>query len=173
MKKDFSYLFEIIYNNFKKSPLVSEFGTAKLSLAKALGVSQGKMQYWEKGNWPSAEDLEVLHKKMGFSYRWLITGEGEPFDETSPSGAPAIGTRVEELERQKADLTQKLLAAKDELLAAKDTIIALQEENKRRGEWEQPARSTQRRRDNPESVTASKPAPSVSSEASREEYNKQ
>lgn len=46
-----------------------------------LGITSGKLHKWTKGQWPSAEDLEAIHDKLGFSYRWLITGEDEPFEE--------------------------------------------------------------------------------------------
>ena len=45
-------------------------------MARFLGVSQGKTQHWEKGQWPKADDIELLAEKLGFEYRWLVTGKG-------------------------------------------------------------------------------------------------
>lgn len=160
MKKDFSHLFEIIYDTFKKSPLVSKFGTAKLSLAKALNVSQGKMQYWEKGNWPSAEDLEAIHKKMGFSYRWLVTGEGTPFDEAEPPHPSLSVTepqtvtepRLQELERENAELNVELRGALKEIRQLNEEKRELEERLKCTPERQD------NRLDNPQHATSVRPA---------------
>ena len=76
MAKDFSHLYKIIYDYFLKHPDSSTLGTSRRAFAKWLDVSTGKAQAWEdKGQWPSAEDLETLHKKMGFSYRCSLRGK--------------------------------------------------------------------------------------------------
>ncbi len=51
---------------------------SKLAFARFLGITHGKMQKWEKGQWPSAEDIENIELKLGFNLRWLVTGEGDP-----------------------------------------------------------------------------------------------
>lgn len=88
-----------------------------------LGISAGKRQKWSQGQWPSAEDLENLHDKLGFSYRWLITGEGDPFEEggTLPEAEVAkreekekrlrLEARLQELERKTAALEEELREA--------------------------------------------------------------
>lgn len=80
-----------------------------------LGISPGKRQKWSQGQWPSAEDLENLHDKLGFSYRWLITGEGEPFEEDGPppqtEREAELQARLAELEREKEMLTAELREA--------------------------------------------------------------
>lgn len=80
MNENFSQLYKNIYDFFKKSEFSLVAGNSKLALAKFLGVSQGKTQHWEKGQWPSAKDIENIHKKLGISCTWLVTGEGEMFE---------------------------------------------------------------------------------------------
>lgn len=171
MAKDFSHLYKIIYDYFLKHPDSSTLGTSRRAFAKWLDVSTGKAQAWEdKGQWPSAEDLETLHKKMGFSYRWLVTGEGEPFDETESSPpsppvrkpAPIVDTRMDELEREKTELTQKLLTLHEELANSQKQVISLQQENKRLAESVSAVVTpTETRRDNPQHATSDRPASGV------------
>lgn len=75
--------FEIIKNKFliqeAKKPSVG-------NLADFLGVSRGKPQAWGKGQRPSADDLETIARKLGFSPAWLLLGEGEP-EPTNPAKA--------------------------------------------------------------------------------------
>lgn len=80
MNENFSQLYKNIYDFYKKSEFSRDEGNSKLALAKFLGVSQGKTQHWEKGQWPSAKDIENIHKKLGISCSWLVTGEGEMFE---------------------------------------------------------------------------------------------
>lgn len=99
MSKDFSQLYNIIYDIFLNSPHKTEFGESKLGLARFLGVSQGKTQHWEKGQWPKADDIERLAEKLGFEYRWLVTGEGPmlradiPPAPAPPPASPALPAR--------------------------------------------------------------------------------
>lgn len=166
MNQNFSHLYEIMCNLFYTTPHATTFGRTKLGLARFLGMSQGKTQSWEKGQWPKAEDLRVLHQKMGFSYRWLVTGEGDPFDDELSScpptltanSEPLMHNRTETLERENAQL-RELLEAKNELLASKDKIIALHEENKRLAESVSAVVTpTETRRDNPQHATSDRPA---------------
>lgn len=77
----FKKQFDLIHDIFKKSNHALEFGTSYSGFARFLGVSVGKVQAWrEGGQWPKAQDIALLHRKMGFSYEWLVTGEGDPFD---------------------------------------------------------------------------------------------
>lgn len=82
----------------------------------------GKVNAWRKGQWPSADDIVAIHDKLGFSYRWLLNGEGEPLESSDTCLAvrdhvAALESRVEALENEKAEsdrlirqLTAKLLA---------------------------------------------------------------
>ena len=107
---------------------------------------------------------------MGFSYRWLVTGEGEPFDETESSPpsppvrkpAPIVDTRMDELEREKTELTQKLLTLHEELANSQKQVISLQQENKRLAESVSAVvPPTETRRDNPQHATSDRPASGV------------
>ena len=96
-----------------------------------LDISAGKREKWSKGQWPSAEDLEKLHDRLGFSYRWLITGEGDPFEEggTLPEAdlaqkaeeARVLGleNRVAELEQENADLRARLSSSETKALESR------------------------------------------------------
>lgn len=75
--KDFSERYRIIYDFFKKQAEGKGLPSSKLALADSLGVSQGRMQKWEKGQCPNAMDCLTINKKLGFSFEWLATGEGE------------------------------------------------------------------------------------------------
>lgn len=82
----------------------------------------GKVNAWRKGQWPSADDIVVIHDKLGFSYRWLLNGEGEPLENQDTSGVERermarLEARLEALENEKVEadrlirqLTAKLLA---------------------------------------------------------------
>lgn len=89
MNRDFSQSYDIIYDNFIKSDVASSFPRSRTGLARFLGHGHdGKVRAWEKGQWPSAYDCWVIHKKMGFCLEWLLTGEGEMLT-TSPQPATA------------------------------------------------------------------------------------
>lgn len=82
----------------------------------------GKVNAWRKGQWPSADDIVAIHDKLGFSYRWLLNGEGEPLENQDSYGVErermaGLEARLEALENEKAEadrlirqLTAKLLA---------------------------------------------------------------
>lgn len=95
--EDFRQRFEFIYKNFFQAASQKGEKASKLALAKLLGISQGRLQNWESGKIPQPEDLRKLHELFGFSYCWLVTGEGEPF-EMQPHGADSW--RIEELEKE-------------------------------------------------------------------------
>ena len=59
------------------------------------------MQKWEKGQRPTAPHIKLIHDKLGFSYDWLITGEGEPMDEQQK--------QIEALEQEVKQLRTQLL----------------------------------------------------------------
>lgn len=64
----------------KISKIFSERGES-FSQAKAeelLNVSRNKWAAWKRGQRPSADDLEIISRKLGFSPVWLLLGEGEP-----------------------------------------------------------------------------------------------
>ena len=73
--------FEILYNVFSSRISKEVGGSSISSFTDYLGVSRGKVDAWKKGQHPKAEDLRLLHDKLGIAYRWLVTGEGDPFEE--------------------------------------------------------------------------------------------
>ncbi len=95
--EDFRHRFEFIYKTFFQAASKKGEKASKLALAKFLGISQGRLQNWESGKTPQPEDLRKLHDLFGFSYAWLVTGEGEPFDGLQTS---ADRWRMEELEKE-------------------------------------------------------------------------
>lgn len=57
------------------------------SLASLLGVTKGKIQAWEKGQRPSADDLERIGRILGISAEWLLFREG-PISPDAPRVMP-------------------------------------------------------------------------------------
>jgi len=47
------------------------------TMATLMNVSRGKVQAWEKGQRPSAEDLATMSQKLGLTPEWLLLGTGE------------------------------------------------------------------------------------------------
>lgn len=86
--KDWSKPYEIVYKKFCKQAQEAGEKASQLAFARFLGASQGKVKAWAGGQWPLASDLAVLAEKLGFSYQWLVTGEGEPEE----CGRAAAGT---------------------------------------------------------------------------------
>lgn len=80
---EFSDRFEIIYQKYATWGEKNGFKPSKLAFSRFLGVFQTSMQRWEKGKIPNPKELKTIHEKLGFSYDWLISGEGEMFDETA------------------------------------------------------------------------------------------
>lgn len=83
-EKYFTQHFEFIYNFFCDISASKNVKPTNAGFCELLGISTGKFQAWRMGQWPSAEDLVRLHEVFGFSYIWLITGEGDPW-ETAPA----------------------------------------------------------------------------------------
>ena len=119
---DFSQQFEIIYEKFSRWAKSDNRPSSKLAFSRYLDISQGRMQKWEAGQIPRPADLKIIHDKLGFSYSWLVTGEGEPDAEASaPSHASAddvmtLKRRITELEAELKEeralnrrLTERLL----------------------------------------------------------------
>lgn len=88
MKQNFSELYEIIRNKF----ILEHGGKDSLpAMAEFLGHShKGKVTAWSKGQWPSAQDCWILHKKMGLNLEWLLTGEGDLFAEKQRHNEPEV-----------------------------------------------------------------------------------
>lgn len=61
---------EIIIDKYCSSELAKDEQFVRSTFAKFLGISTGKAQAWERGQRPSADDLETISRKLGF----LLTG---------------------------------------------------------------------------------------------------
>ncbi len=124
MERNFTKLFNIIYDKFIVNFSTNDSGRALMSFARFLGHGHdGKVRAWKKGQWPSAEDCWLISEKMGFSLRWLVTGEGDLYGQEgditaasaddSDQGVQAMQARMQEMERELAEerrLNRKLTA---------------------------------------------------------------
>ena len=104
----FSQQFEIIYEKFSRWAKSDNRPYSKLALSRYLDISQGRMQKWEAGQIPRPADLKIIHDKLGFSYRWLITGEGDPCAEEVTCLPSASSDEVVNLQRHIAELEAEL-----------------------------------------------------------------
>ena len=70
------------------------------AFASELGISKAALAYYERGERvPDATALSSYRTKFGVSLSWLITGEGEMFDDPSKAPAPSTGVDIVLLER--------------------------------------------------------------------------
>lgn len=100
-----------------------------------LNISTGKLQKWSKGQWPSAEDLETIHDKLGFSYSWLVTGEGDPFEESFiPYPTPDDTAGLANLRHEVSDLKEELMRSYREISRLGQELVATNEERRKLAE---------------------------------------
>ena len=62
----------MVYKTFCSVAASKDMKATNKTFCDFLNISTGKLQKWSKGQWPSAEDLETIHDKLGFSYSWLV-----------------------------------------------------------------------------------------------------
>lgn len=114
---DWSKHFKIIYDLFLKRSNSNGAKATNKEFCAFFNISAGKLQKWSQGQWPKAPDLAILHDKLGLSYRWLVTGEGDPFDEApkpepvspnpiAPALPPPAPDMAVELERLRKELEE-------------------------------------------------------------------
>ena len=78
MKDDFSQHFEIIYKVYATKMVEQGDKPSVLGFSKFLGMkSDNKLKEWKKGQWPSREDLVLLHEKLQLNPVWLLIGKGQ------------------------------------------------------------------------------------------------
>lgn len=92
----------------------------KFSLQNAadlLGVGIGKVRAWERGQRPSADDLETIGRQFGFCAQWLLFREGKPYGEADrpiPAASPRPLATADQATRPAAgaadSLTQQMEA---------------------------------------------------------------
>lgn len=83
--------------------------------ADLLGVGIGKVRAWERGQRPSADDLETIGRALGFSAQWLLFREGKPYGEADrpiPAASPRPLATTDQTTRPAAGegLTQQMEA---------------------------------------------------------------
>ena len=62
-------------------------------IAESIGISHmGLSRVFREGTLPKADTLLNIHNQSGCDLKWLMTGEGQPFDNNMPSAKPQ--TRV-------------------------------------------------------------------------------
>lgn len=59
---------------------------SQVQAQRLLGLKPGRIQAWEKGQKPNADDLATMTKLLHLSPRWTLLGEGEPRGEQSAKG---------------------------------------------------------------------------------------
>lgn len=162
---NFTQHFEIIYNKFLKT--VGADGTeqpSKAGLARYLGVNHGKMQAWEKGQWPSAADLANIETKFGFNLRWLVTGEGSPEGREEEKERPTHekGAEWEEIARLKEQLAELQSVNIQLVNTLKDTVQELKAAQNEAIGWQREFLILQR-----QSLGTDAPLPSVTASPAR------
>ena len=70
--------FEIIEQRAKDFFNAQGQDYSRAKLARLVGATAGKAQAWSTGQRPSADDLERISEKLGFSAEWLLLGKGDP-----------------------------------------------------------------------------------------------
>lgn len=76
--KDFTQPYKIIYQKFcDRIGAPGTFTPSKAAFARFLGVPTGRMQHWEKGRWPNAEDCLLISDRLKININWMLNGVGE------------------------------------------------------------------------------------------------
>ena len=137
--KNFSEMFAALYACYGENSRAKGTTPSYLSFARFLGHGhEGRIRAWKKGQWPSAEDIWQLHLKLGFSLRWLVSGEGDPFEAANPinisdsgstADAAALVVRLEALEREIGQKGRELEAAEKERDGLMRELLVIQREH--------------------------------------------
>lgn len=86
----FEQHYKIIYDKFIECFSSDEFTRTTSGFVRFLGhTHDGKVRAWRKGQWPSSGDCGQISEKMGFSLRWLLAGEGDPYGQKSSKDVDA------------------------------------------------------------------------------------
>lgn len=121
--ENFSHRFEIIYKKFCEQAAKSGGKANKAAFGKFLNASMGKLQKWEQGQVPKPDDLKLLNSLFGFSYKWLVTGEGKMMEEDDPQ---KIQDESLLQDRKFAELSDAVDRMAKEMKIMRDDIIGLQ-----------------------------------------------
>ncbi len=72
----------------KISSALTEQGknVSRVTIAEFLDATRGKVQAWEGGQRPSADDLQKISDKLGLSPTWLLMGTGDPLGTRTTTG---------------------------------------------------------------------------------------
>lgn len=119
----------MVYKTFCSVAASKDMKATNKTFCGFLNISTGKLQKWSKGQWPSAEDLETIHDKLGFSYSWLVTGEGDPFEESFiPYPTPDDTAELANLRHEVSDLKEELMHSYREISRLGQELVATNEE---------------------------------------------
>lgn len=125
----------MVYKTFCSVAASKDMKATNKTFCGFLNISTGKLQKWSKGQWPSAEDLETIHDKLGFSYSWLVTGEGDPFEESFiPYPTPDDTAELANLRHEVSDLKEELMHSYREISRLGQELVATNEERRKLAE---------------------------------------
>ncbi|WP_051336445.1 helix-turn-helix domain-containing protein [Rhizobium sullae] len=69
-------------------------------LASAIGVSKSALAHYERGErTPDGDVLALYRQRYGVNVNWIVTGEGEMFDDPSAAPAPTASFDTKLLDR--------------------------------------------------------------------------
>lgn len=141
MENDFSQHFVLLYDKFCELTKSSGARDSNLAFARFLGHEHdGKVRAWKKGQWPSAEDCWILHRKLGCSLEWLVSGQGKPWPEQKAHPkVVSYDTRAKPVTGQHPDTPEAWLD--EHLLFA--IIEALEEVSEEAGKKLEPSRKAE------------------------------
>lgn len=135
LKKNWIQKHKIVYDYFCSVAVAKGAKPTVRGFCAFLGITTGKNQKWSQGQWPSAEDLETLHDKLGFAYSWLVTGEGDPFEESFvPYPTPDDAAEIANLRHEVGDLKEELMRAYREISRLGQELVATNEERRKLAE---------------------------------------
>ena len=125
--KNFSEFYKIMHERYLSLSASDVHGKSKIGLARCLGISQGRMQHWEKGQWPSAADCWNISQKLEIRLEWIVTGEGPMLATDSEPPAPNHPHIDEELLLQMSDLLEDFLKSAGKDLSFRDKVNAVRQ----------------------------------------------
>ena len=98
---------------------------SRVAIASALDVSRGKVQAWDTGQRPSADDLESIARKLNLNPIWLLMGEGTPSAELEPASPPPPTQDLGPI-AEAVSVVEKAMLGVDELSVIKAAVAKLE-----------------------------------------------
>jgi len=88
-------IIDIIDKEISERLGISQKDLSDQKIENYLGIKAHRIRAWRGGQRPSADDLETLSRKLGFSPRWLLLGEGSIRETMNPDDEPKPATPLE------------------------------------------------------------------------------